>query len=91
LKNKLENARNSRIQASDAKREPVKVYSEAWYEQMRPQATISAKKIVDNHLLEVMNTQVTIERDVQEKHSSSFKQLLTRQISPKKVQRSKTP
>lgn len=38
-------------------REPVKVYSAAWYDNIRPLASIdSAKKVVDNHLIEVLNT-----------------------------------
>lgn len=49
-------------------REPVKVYSEAWYENIRPKATMSEKKVVDTKMLEVMNTLIFIEKDMRAKY-----------------------
>lgn len=48
--------------------QPVKVYSAEWYEQMRPMGSInSAKKVVDNKLLEAINLQVSIEQECRKK------------------------
>jgi hypothetical protein len=59
---------------------------------MRPQASISDKKIVDTKLMRVMNHQIEVESVLNEKLSENFKCSLTRQISPsKKVRKAQTP
>jgi hypothetical protein len=50
---------------SQAKHQPVKVYSDVWYQKVRPSGSVnSEKKIVDNNLVKVMNKQIQIEKDL---------------------------
>jgi len=87
LRTQLQAKKMSHQLNSSAK--PIKAYSDAWYQNHRPSATINTeKKIVDSRLIEVLNHQATIEQDVRKKFEGLHKPLLTRQSSPQRKSRS---
>ena len=59
--------------------QPVKVYSDTWWEKQRPSGAINSdKKVVDNKLVEIINLQRTIEVDTRDKLQETHTPMLVR-------------